>query len=106
MCIRDSYDIINEMIISKYVITDSGGLIKECYWSKRPSLSIMKKPVWQELIDNKVSLNSPPIKTEIINQFNSLSKIKLFPENIFGKTNVSRKIVDLIKKDFKKINAN
>tara|TARA_B100001769_G_C22095704_1_gene591119 strand:+ start:69 stop:1127 length:1059 start_codon:yes stop_codon:yes gene_type:complete len=100
------YDIVNEMIISKYVITDSGGLIKECYWSKKPSLSIMRKPVWKELIDNKVSLNSSPIKAEIINQFNNLDKIKFFPENIFGKVNVSRKIVNLIKKDFKKINAN
>lgn len=96
-------EIINEMIKSKFVITDSGGLIKESYWCSKPSLSIMSKPVWEELISNKVSLNSLPVKDEILNNFKSLIGIKHFPENIFGDGNASKKIVHYITQDFQKI---
>ena len=96
-------EIINEMIKSKFVITDSGGLIKESYWCSKPSLSIMSKPVWEELISNKVSLNSLPVKDEILNNFKSLIDIKHFPENIFGDGNASKKIVHYITQDFLRI---
>tara|TARA_B100001109_G_C18852129_1_gene469801 strand:- start:63 stop:1133 length:1071 start_codon:yes stop_codon:yes gene_type:complete len=96
-----SHDEILRLIMqSKYVITDSGGIVKEAYWLKKPSLSILKSPVWPELININASINSQPIKQMILESFNNLKKIKSFKEKIFGDGRSSQKMVNIILEDF------
>tara|TARA_X000000368_G_scaffold216359_1_gene170757 strand:+ start:2112 stop:3182 length:1071 start_codon:yes stop_codon:yes gene_type:complete len=85
---------------SKFVITDSGGLIKEAYWLKKPSLSIMKNPVWPELIKAKVSFNSYPDSSNILSEFLRLGQVNSFPDNIFGNGSASESIVKIISEDY------
>ncbi len=85
---------------SKYVITDSGGLIKEAYWLNKPSLSIMNTPVWPELINAKVSFNSYPNSSKILREFIKLDKVDNFPLNIFGNGTASESIVKIIIEDY------
>ena len=85
---------------SKFVITDSGGLIKEAYWLKKPSLSIMNTPVWLELIKAKVSFNSYPHSSNILSEFLRLDQVSTFPDNIFGNGSASESIVKIISEDY------
>ncbi len=99
-----SYRILLEEIgKSKFVITDSGGLIKEAYWLKKPSLSIMNTPVWPELIKAKVSFNSFPESSDILSEFLRLDQVSSFPDNIFGNGSASESILKIIKEDYFKI---
>lgn len=55
---------------SSFVITDSGGLIKEAYYHKKPSLCLLKNPVWPEL--EKASINSWIGDSELLNKCDSI----------------------------------
>ena len=94
-------DLLDQIAKSKFVITDSGGLIKEAYWLEKPSLSIMRKPVWPELLDANVSYNAAPLHQDIINGFQKLDSIKIFKKGIFGFGDTSERIVDIIIKNYK-----
>jgi UDP-N-acetylglucosamine 2-epimerase len=101
-----SHDEILKLIIeSRYVITDSGGIVKESYWLKKPSLSILNSPVWPELINANASINCQPRKEMILTSFNNLKKIKSFKENIFGNGKSSQKMVNIILEDFNNTNS-
>ena len=94
-------DLLDQIAKSKFIITDSGGLIKEAYWLEKPSLSIMRKPVWPELLDANVSYNAAPAHRDIINGFQKLELIKKFKKGIFGSGDTSKRIVDIIIKNYK-----
>ena len=55
---------------SDFVITDSGGLVKEAYYHKKPSLCLLKNPVWPEL--EKASINSWIGDSELCNKSDSI----------------------------------
>ena len=82
---------------SKYVITDSGGLIKEAI-----GLMFLKyyEYVWPELINAKVSFNSYPNSSKILREFLKLDKVDNFPLNIFGNGTASESIVKIITEDY------
>ena len=94
-------DLLDQIAKSKFIITDSGGLIKEAYWLEKPSLSIMRNPVWPELLDANVSYNATPAHRDIINGFQKLELIKKFKKGIFGSGDTSKRIVDIIIKNYK-----
>ena len=85
----------------KYVITDSGGVIREAYFFKKPSLLILEHPLWLELVNSKVSLNCKPIKATIIKAFEELKKIRISDSSkIFGNGQAADLIVQSIYEDF------
>lgn len=80
------------------VITDSGGLQKEAYYSGKQAVVIMPDTAWIELVEkgyNKLSdanqlydlsLETPPIIADL---------------NIYGDGTTAKQIVDILKKEFK-----
>lgn len=80
-----------------YTITDSGGLLREAYFSKKKSILILESPLWPEINNHSCSLNIAPIKDDIINGFYKINDLKSdFSKNIFGDGNTASRIVDLL----------
>lgn len=85
----------------KFLITDSGGAIRESYWLGKPSLSILKKPVWPELIDAGASINSDALKQNILKSFREIQNIRVNnDQEIFGNGETSIFIVRQIINDY------
>ncbi len=70
---------------SKYVITDSGGIVREAYWLKKKCMFLMDSPVWPEI----ESVNTK----NILRDFNKLENLNVnFDTSIFGDGHASDKI--------------
>ena len=68
-----------------YVITDSGGLAREAFFSKKRSLVIMEKPFWPEIVAASGSINCAPDKLSILDAFEKLPLLQPdFSKPIFG----------------------
>jgi UDP-GlcNAc3NAcA epimerase len=68
-----------------YVITDSGGLAREAFFSKKRSLVIMEKPFWPEIVAANGSINTSPNELSILDAFGKLSLLQPdFLKPIFG----------------------
>ena len=81
----------------KYVITDSGGLQREAFFAKKPSLVLMDKPFWPEVMEFGPSLNSTSQKEEIISSFKRLQTLqKDFEFNPFGEGNAAEIIINYL----------
>lgn len=88
----------------KFVITDSGGLVREAFFSKKLSICILEKTMWPEINHLNASIGCRPKSREIIKNFCELSKMRPnFKKKIFGTGNASKKILKLIKSHYKKI---
>lgn len=95
----DYEKMMNYILESKLVITDSGGLVREAYFAKKKSLFILEHPVWPEIIEQGYCLNAPPNKSKILNAYKNLLKpIRKFKKNIFGNGKASSLIVSQINK--------
>jgi UDP-GlcNAc3NAcA epimerase len=93
----DYQEMITYLISCKYVITDSGGLVREAYFAKKKSLFILDNPVWPEIISQKYCINVPPNKIKILKSLKKLSKNKgAYKEKIFGNGYASSIIVKKI----------
>jgi UDP-GlcNAc3NAcA epimerase len=86
------------LLNSLYVITDSGGVSREAFFSKKKSLIIMEKPFWPEIIDAGCGINIPPSESlaETENKLSALNPD--FSNPIFGDGNAAKVIKeDLLK---------
>jgi len=73
-----------------FVITDSGGTSREAYFSNKPSLIIMNKPFWPEIIEAGCALQSIAHKNEILKNVQLLNNLPLhFNSAIFGNGNAA-----------------
>jgi len=91
------FDMIQLVKGARYVITDSGGLVREAYFFKRPSLVLMESPFWPELVDGGYCLSTQLVKEEIIKEFNLLDTTnKDYDSCIFGDGNAGEKIITQI----------
>ncbi|KKP66004.1 MAG: UDP-N-acetylglucosamine 2-epimerase [Candidatus Moranbacteria bacterium GW2011_GWD2_37_9] len=77
----------------KSVVTDSGGLQKESYFSKKPGFLLMPDPAWHELVELKMNHLCKPE--------NLLEKMKICEEynyvpNIYGDGKAGKKIVKIL----------
>jgi len=80
---------------SKYIVTDSGGLVREAYWMKKKSLFILNNPVWPELNKAGVSINCKPVLKSILTSFNKLESMDIdFVEGLLGEGNASSYITE------------
>lgn len=95
----DYQEMISYLFYCKFVITDSGGLVREGYFAKKKSLFILDNPVWPEIIDQKYCLNVSPDKSKILKAYKNLFKpAKKFKKKIFGNGKASSFIVSQINK--------
>lgn len=89
---------------STNIITDSGGVSREAYFSKKKSLIIMDKPFWPEIITQQCSLNCSPAEFLITEKFNDLHTLTPnFDTNIFGNGNAALIIQKHLSAYFKSI---
>lgn len=88
------FDMLQLIKNSKYVLTDSGGVVREAYFFKKKSLFLLENLVWPELVIDNTSLNAIPIGTEISRAFHQLSEMDTdFSNLIYGDGNAGEKIV-------------
>jgi UDP-GlcNAc3NAcA epimerase len=81
----------------KHVITDSGGLQKEAYLHRKPSLLLMNFTPWVELIQNNCSVTTELNYEDIeLNYKLSLSLNSNFDSNLYGDGNSRYEIVNEI----------
>ncbi len=84
---------------SKKVITDSGGLQKECYMLNVPCITVRDQTEWVETLNNGYNTLAKPeyndLYKKIINaKINDKNKI-----NYYGDGNASKKITDILSKE-------
>lgn len=78
-----------------FVITDSGGVSREAYFAGKPSLVIMERPVWPEIIRFGAGLACAPDLAAIQHAFARL--VQLTPRSetaLFGYGNAAQNICD------------
>ena len=94
---KDYFSFMGLVKESDYIITDSGGLVREAYWMKKKSLLLLDNPLWPELTDAKVCINCKPIEKSIIESFNKLESVEIkFTEGLLGNGNASNIITESI----------
>ena len=91
-------DILKTLSLSRLVITDSGGLQKEAYWTETPCITIRESTEWVETINEKAnrlySLDNP---FNIGNLENIISKKIHVKPSLFGDGKASEKISNFLK---------
>ena len=94
-----SYDkFLNLLYFSFIVISDSGGIQEECCLLKKRLLTIRTKTERQETIKIGCNILSNVNSAELINKIIKIKKRKIIWSNPYGKKNVSKVIVNKIKK--------
>lgn len=88
------FDMLQLIVESKEIITDSGGLVREAYFFGKPSLLLLEKPLWPELVSANYCLNASPNTLEIMSQYEALKDIIVdINTKIFGNGKSAEKIV-------------
>ena len=91
------FDFLGLLKNCKYLITDSGGAVREAYFFKKPSLLLLEDPLWPELVEAKVCINCNTDKNKILESFLLLEKLNCdFKSGIFGDGNSRSLIVNSI----------
>jgi len=78
------------------VITDSGGVQREAYFSEKPAFLLMPDPAWHELVEQKMNFLCTP--ENLLKTMKETKDYKYIP-NILGDGNAAEKIVEILKED-------
>lgn len=90
---------LENLINSNMVITDSGGLQKEAYYSKKKCFTLRDETEWGvTLKKNANTLISPKMEVkDMLKIFNnSINKKIVFSENVFGDGKSGKKIIEIL----------
>jgi UDP-GlcNAc3NAcA epimerase len=77
-------DIIQLEKNCKLLITDSGGVQKEAYFFKKPSIILRAETEWSEIIENKTAILADANTERIINAYEKLINAELDFPSVFG----------------------
>jgi UDP-N-acetylglucosamine 2-epimerase (non-hydrolysing) len=83
------------MMNAKMVITDSGGVTKECYYHKVPGILTDKQTEWLETVKEGWNIQAGPYATKIVEAYKNFT----FPsnqENVLGKGDAAHKTAQLL----------
>lgn len=84
------FDMLALLSKCAYVLTDSGGLVREAYFFSKPSIIILKQPLWPELVSAGVCVSSEPLKGSILEAFQKMRSIEVASSaGIFGNGNTA-----------------
>jgi UDP-N-acetylglucosamine 2-epimerase len=95
-------DMLKLLKHARLVLTDSGGLQKEAFWSKTPCVTLRERTEWVETVEMGVNFLTGADTNKIV-QIISLIKEsydlikRKFVENPFGDGCAARRIVEIIK---------
>jgi len=89
--------------LAKIVLTDSGGLQKEAFWSKTPCVTIRNQTEWIETVDLGVNILTGADPKRIVQAIKDVNEqygkiTERFKENPFGDGTASKKISEILKK--------
>lgn len=91
------FDMLTLLANCEYVLTDSGGVVREAYFFNKLSLLLLKSPLWPELVEANVCINTDVTKNCIVDNFNKLLENKIyFKEGLLGDGNSRTHIVNNI----------
>lgn len=96
---HDMMKLVRESIL---VLTDSGGLQKEAFWSKVPCITLRDRTEWVETVSLGVNFiggtKRNSISSTIKLVINNLDEIKsrFIIENPYGDSNASKKIINFL----------
>lgn len=89
---------------AKMLLTDSGGLQKEAYWTNTPCVTLRKNTEWKETLAGNHNILLPTIKNsdiqKIILILNSKSRKKSKGTKLFGNGKSAKKIVSILLNQF------
>lgn len=83
-----------------FVITDSGGMAREAFFSKKRSVVVMNKPFWPEIIEHHASISSSADQETLLNAYAHLSTLDpAFDAAVFGNGSAAEAIKNDIEKN-------
>ena len=85
------------------VLTDSGGLQKEAYFSKKYCITLRNETEWVELVEKKVNIITGPNYKAIKKAFENIPSDLNFSIPLYGNGYAGEKIIDILIK-YNKIN--
>ncbi len=98
----DHSRLIEEVVKSEFVITDSGGLQKEAYFLERITLLIRDRSEWQELVDTNWVQLAPPIDNGFLEKaLENIKRPNSSSKHIYGDGMTSKKILIEVEKFLK-----
>lgn len=80
------------------IITDSGGLQKEAYWSKKPCITVRPQTEWIETLENGWNVLVSSQNNEIVNAIKNRNLGKWIP--LYGNGEAAKEIVSIIKEKY------
>lgn len=91
------FDMILMLKHCSLVITDSGGLQKESYFSQKNCLVLRENTEWIELVDYNYSYLVKPNTNEILTSYSDIkSRENIIKTNIYGDGNAAENIIQFI----------
>jgi UDP-GlcNAc3NAcA epimerase len=92
------FDTLRLIRDSKFVLTDSGGVQKESYWLRRPSMILRDTTEWIEIVNAGASFLVGHSGAAIQHCYQELERVQFHPDNddLFGDGHASRKVVETI----------
>lgn len=81
---------------AKKVITDSGGLQKECYILDVPCITVREQTEWVETLNNGYNILSKPEYDDLLNKINNAKIVDSNKINYYGTGDASVKIANII----------
>jgi UDP-GlcNAc3NAcA epimerase len=100
--IMEPIDYLNLMGLMQYcdcVVTDSGGVQREAYFSKKPAFLLMPDPAWHELVEKKMNFLCTP--DNLLENINEVREYNYVPE-IYGDGTASEKLVKILQDNYDK----
>ncbi|MBO6660987.1 MAG: UDP-N-acetylglucosamine 2-epimerase (non-hydrolyzing) [Roseivirga sp.] len=95
------FDMIQLVKHSKYVLTDSGGVVREAYFFEKPSIILLEKPLWPELVWEGACIAAKPKEALLLEAYEKLKTSKPdFSRKIYGDGQAGDKILQLILDDY------
>ena len=83
---------------SKKVITDSGGLQKECYILNVPCITVRDQTEWVETLKKGYNVLSKPVYSELIEKINNAKIVDKNKINYYGNGDAAKLIVEVLLK--------
>ena len=88
---------LNMIRNSEFVITDSGGVVRESYWSNKPSILLVENPLWPELVELEACINCESTYDSIMESYSRIKDLNpKFNSEVYGDGNSAKIIREIL----------